>query len=259
MIVALCIMTIAVWLTAMYGVYKEITTDKYDVQVHPGAVSYGTHSTATIPIVSMPRQHSTSVPMISGGTIRSYARSGHAMMPISTASSGYRIHTTSSATVHTVGSGGGGGFASSPSRGQGTSSRGINYSSPSIAIPTLALLTPTYAAETATPQPNAIGPRKAKPTTDGEEGDWSDNGAGDGDWWYMDEDGWRQPNVGETRIDADLGYSVTWTGSEWVKSTEYEPGTPLGDAPWHWMLLLAAGYVITKIIRLKRQIDNKIG
>lgn len=259
MLGALCVALSALWLVALYGTYEESKREKYDVRVSPGAVTYGTHSTATIPMISVSTHHSA-VPMISGGAIRHYAHYGHAAMPSATSGSGYRLHTTSSAMVHTIGSGGGGGGIGGAS-GSSSSSRGISYSGASVSMPTLASATPTYATGRTTTslmaaqtQEVAAVPgrpghvRMAKPDDDdGEEGDWSDDDEGDNDWWYKDEDGWRRPTVGETRIDPVLGYSVTWTGSEWVKSSEYEPGVPIGDAPWLWMLLLMAVYGGAKV------------
>ena len=235
MIVALGAVIAAIWLLAIYGTIHEAQETKYDVSVRPGAVSYGTRSSVTVPMVSAPARH-TAAPMISGSAVRSYAHYGHASMPSSATGSGFKMHTTSSATVHTIGSGGGG--VSSPSGDRGASSRGITYGGGTVSLPSLALVTPVYSssAEAETPARYGMGPRRARPSgkpsdDDYEEGTWVDGG--DGDWWFADEDleDWRQPEVGEERIDGILGYSVTWTGSGWVKSTEYEPGVPLTDAP----------------------------
>lgn len=253
MILALGAIIVAIWMLAIYGTIQEEHEKRYDVTVRPGAVSYGTHSFATMPMVSALTRH-TAAPMISGSAVRSYAHYGHASYahnpsPVTA------IYTTSSATVHTIGSGGGasGGLSSSPSGDRGaSSSRGIAYSGGSVAMPTLALATTSFAsssaAETAGNARYGIGPRRMPSADYGEEGDWEEDAEG---WWYKDEDGWRHPNNGETRYDWTLGYTVIWNGSEWVKLTEYEPGVPLGDAPWHWMLLLALAYAIVRMIRTK--------
>lgn len=267
MIVTLGAIIVAIWMLAIYGTIQEEYEIKYDVTVRPGAVSYGTHSSATMPMVSSPTRH-TAAPMISGRAIRSYAHYGHAAYTVH--HTPYTVHTTSSATVHTIGSGngGGGGTSSSPAGGKG-GSRGIAYGGGSVSMPSLALATTSFAsssaAETAGNARRGLGPRKARPEgtpdDDDYEAGWSDAGAGDGDWWFADEDleEWRKPNVGEERIDEDLGYSVTWNGSTWVKTTEYEPGVPLGDAPWLWMLLLALGYGIAKMRLRKHVFLPKVG
>ena len=128
-------------------------------------------------------------------------------------------------------------------------------------MPSLALATTSFASSSAATAAETarygMGPRRAKPSgepsdDDYEKGTWVNGG--EGDWWFADEDlgDWRNPNIGEKRIDPDLGYSVVWNGTKWVKESEYDPGVPLGDAPWHWMLLLALGYGIAKM-RLRKQ------
>ena len=102
MMIAIGVLLTALWLVAAYGTYMESQREKYDIHVSPGAVSYGTHSTATVPMVSVSRRQS--LPMISGGEVRSYAHQGHASMP-SAASSANGLYTTSSATVKNIGSG----------------------------------------------------------------------------------------------------------------------------------------------------------
>lgn len=260
MIVTLGAIIVAIWMLAIYGTIQEEHEKRYDVTVRPGAVSYGTHSSATVPMVSSPTRH-TAAPMISGSAVRSYAHYGHASYahnpsPVTA------IYTTSSATVHTIGSGGAsGGLFSSPSGGRGaSSSRGIAYGGGSVSMPTLALATTSFAsssaAETAGNARYGIGPRRTPSAGDGEEGDWEKDAEG---WWYKDEDGWRHPNNGETRYDETLGYTVIWKGSAWVKLSEYDPGVPLGDAPWHWILLLALGYGIAKMRRRKHVFLPKVG
>lgn len=256
MIVALCVALSALWLVALYGTYEESKREKYDVRVSPGAVTYGTHSTATIPMSSV-STHRSAVPMISGGAIRHYAHYGHATMPSATSGSGYRLHTTSSATVHTIGSGGGGGGIGGAS-GSSSSSRGISYSGASVSMPTLAMATSTYATSrsTFTSSDETLASasssmrevRKSKPLDDGNDGDWSDDGAGDGDWYYWDDwDGeWKSPWEGALRIEGGITYR--WNGSAWeVVGDQQDPGLPIGDAPWLWMLLLMAVYGGAKV------------
>lgn len=250
MIVTLGAIIVAIWMLAVYGTIQEEHEIKYDVMVRPGAVSYGTHSSAIVPMVSEPTRH-TAAPMISGSAVRSYAHYGHAAYTVH--HTPYTVHTTSSATVHTIGSGnGGGGGIAASSSGRKGGSRGIAYGGGSVSMPTLALATTSFAsssaAETAGTTRYGMGPRRMPGEDDGDEGDWVEDTDG---WWYKDEDGWRHPNNGETRYDGTLGYTVTWTESGWVKSLEHEPGVPLGDAPWLWMFLLALGYAIVRMIRTK--------
>lgn len=261
MILALGAIIVAIWMLAIYGTIQEEHEKRYDVTVRPGAVSYGTHSFATMPMVSALTRH-TAAPMISGSAVRSYAHYGHATMPGSAVGSGFKMHTTSSATVHTVGSGGAsGGLSSSPSGDRGaSSSRGLAYGGGSVSMPTLALATTSFAsssvAETAGTTRYGMGPRRMPSAGDGDEGDWVEDTDG---WWYKGEDGWVAVKLNDTRLDPLLGYTVIWNGSEWVKLSEYDPGVPLGDAPWHWMLLLALGYGIAKMRRRKHVFLPKVG
>ena len=95
--------------------------------------------------------------------------------------------------------------------------------------------------------------RKARPADGtGEDGEWSDNGAGDGDWWYNDEGEWRHPYDNETRYDAGEDCMLVWTGSSWVKASEYDPGVPIGDTPWLWMIVLLGAYACTRYIHKKK-------
>ena len=254
MIVTLGAIIVAIWMLAIYGTIQEEHEIKYDITVRPGAVSYGTHSSATVPTVSAPARH-TSAPMISGSAVRSYAHYGHAAYTVH--HTPYTVHTTSSATVHTIGSGngGGGGIAASSSGGKG-GSRGIAYGGGSVSMPTLALATTSFAsssaAETAGTTRYGMGPRRMPGEDDGDEGDWEEDAEG---WWYKGEDGWVPVQTNDTRFDSMLGYTVIWNGSAWVKLSEYEPGVPLGDAPWHWMLLLALSYGVVKM-RLRKRIHG---
>lgn len=258
MIVTLGAIIVAIWMLAIYGTIQEEQEKKYDVTVRPGAVSYGTHSSATVPMVSAPTRH-TAAPMISGNAVRSYAHYGHASYahnpsPVTA------IHTTSSATVHTIGSGngGGGGTSSSPAGGKG-GSRGIAYGGGSVSMPSLALATTSFASSSAISTAEAArhgaGPRRVRPADGtGTEGTWQDGG--DGDWWYYTEGEWIAPWTDATRPAGDGTTNYYWyNGTKWILLTDQGdpvlPATPLGDAPWHWMLLLALGYAIVRMIRTK--------
>ena len=136
----------------------------------------------------------------------------------------------------------------------GSSSRGISYSGGGVSMPTLALNTSISSSRTSTAEAYtsvAAGPKRVKPTDPGdEEGEWRDGG--EGDWWYYDEDEWRQPNIGETRYDPFLDCTVVWNGSAWVKQSEYDPGVPVGATPWILMLLLAGAYALYLRIKSRK-------
>ncbi|MBR0064792.1 MAG: hypothetical protein IJQ06_04250 [Paludibacteraceae bacterium] len=97
----------------------------------------------------------------------------------------------------------------------------------------------------------SFGPRRA-PGYDGTyEGQEEEDG---GKYWMWDGEGWIETGsvpVGTTKIVDGITY--TWDGSAWVVvSDQQDPGLPLGDTPWFWMLLLAAGYAALKMsLRVK--------
>ena len=264
MILALGAIIVAIWMLAIYGTIQEEHEKRYDVTVRPGAVSYGTHSFATMPMVSALTRH-TAAPMISGSAVRSYAHYGHASYahnpsPVTA------IHTTSSATIHTIGSGGGngGGVSSSPSGDRGaSSSRGIAYGGGSVSMPSLALATTSFAsssaAETAGTTRYGMGPRRA-PGHTGSVGDKETDG--DGEWyWDPDDEEWIQvgPGTGIGTLWYDGSDKKRWNGTEWEIVGHVTEPTPLGDAPWHWILLLALGYGIAKMRRRKHVFLPKVG
>ena len=265
MIVTLGAIIVAIWMLAIYGTIQEEHEIKYDVTVRPGAVSYGTHSSATMPMVSSPTRH-TAAPMISGSAVRSYAHYGHAAYTVH--HTPYTVHTTSSATVHTIGSGngGGGGITASSSGGKG-GSRGIAYGGGSVSMPTLALATTSFAsssaAETAGNARRGLGPRRAPVNEDdGASGERRADDTEPGKWWYWDEDeGWVTESEGMNAGVKwnDNGVWYTWNGSTWIPDSGMDvqdpTNTPISDAPWLWMLLLALGYGIAKM-RLSKQ--NKV-
>lgn len=257
LIIALGVLLAALWLVIAFGAYEELKREKYEVRVKPGAVTYGTHSTTTIPMSSV-STHRSAVPMISGGAIRHYAHYGHATMPKMSGASNYRLHTTSSATVHSVGGGGaGGGGAYSAGGGSSSSSRGISYSGASVSMPTLAFATPTRSmassysmtGESATSSEapiHSVGLRRA-PGYDGtREGQQEEEG---GKYWIWDGEEWIEAGnipVGTTKIEGGITYR--WNGSEWeIVGDQQDPGLPIGDAPWLWMLLLMAVYGGAKV------------
>lgn len=250
---ALCVALTALWLTAVYGTYEESKREKYDVHITPGAVSYGTHSTAIVPFVTTSAHRTSAVPMVSGSTVRNYAHYGHASAPVGT-SSGKGLYTTSSASVKHIGSGGGASGGGMMTSTGASSSRGISYGSASISMPTLALSSSMWtssvsAAEASTPR--AIGPRRAKPSTPGYDGQWSDNEAGDGDWYRWDDwaGDWVTPENGDTRIEGGVTYQYVgdYPDGAWVPvGDQGDPTnpTPLGATPWLLLMLLACAYAL---------------
>ena len=236
LIIGCSVVLLGLWVVALYVTYEDHQRTMLEQSiVHPGVVSYGTHSVATVPMTSTSPRRS-SIPMISGVAVRHYAYSGHATLP-SSESSHPVIHTISSSTVKTIGSGMSGSSAVSGSTSS-SSARGIQYASPSVAMPTLAWASTSAIGGSTVSSPSAKpGIRMAKPSaSEGEDGEW--RYGGEGDWWYKDEDTWRSPYYEETRYDPTLGYTVVWNGSAWVKLTEYDPKVPIGDVPWLCMLFL---------------------
>lgn len=267
MIVFLCVVVTALWLTAVYGTYEDNQREKYEVRIKPGAVSYGTHSSVTMPAMVSPT-HRSSVPMVSGSAVRSYAHSGHAAMPSAGVSSGYRMHATSSAMVKTIGSGSGSGAGMGTASGTSSSSRGITYGGGSVSMPTLAVVSSSFAsssslseAATSSPTRYGIGPRRAKPTDPGTDGEWSDNGEGDGDWYYYDDwaGEWVAPSDGDTRSDGSgkvYKYVGTYPSGLWVLIKDQgDPVNPqpIGATPWLMMLLLACAYAFYKYISYNKK------
>jgi hypothetical protein len=66
-------------------------------------------------------------------------------------------------------------------------------------------------------------------------------------WWYWDEEaeGWVPGNPPIGTIKEEGGVMYEWNGSEWVRKSQIaDLGTPVGDAPWLWMLLLLAAYAL---------------
>ena len=245
MLIFLGVVLAALWLVAAYGFYKESERAKYDVSVSPGAVTYGTHSTALMPMTVSPMKHV--LPMISGGEIRSYARHGHATMSVSGGSGS--MHTTSSAKVKSIGSGGSGSSGMMTSSGNSRSSqRGIIYSGATASVPVLAVTTSSQSASaSATSVRHGINPRRMPSSPGTEEGDIQQEG---GKWWWWDNEQWIEISeaslpVGTTKIEG--GKTYRWNGTEWEEVTnQTDPGLPVGPMPWLLMALLACAYAFCK-------------
>ena len=201
---------VALWTCALVEFTQENKRETYVVNIRPGIVNYGTHSSATIPLVSAP-QHSSAAPLISGNTVRSYAYSGHASMP-SNVSSG-RIRTTSVGRANTssVAAGANGGSASSgvssgATRSMASNALGASYSAGVVPMPMMAMVSRSYATEV-----SAMG---ASSTAD--------------------------ESLSGKRADPTPGVP----GNPGTPGSPEQPAIPVGHTPWLLMLLFATGYGI---------------
>ena len=247
-LVGLCAVALFLWTVAVYVTYQDAKMARYNVSIKPGAVNYGTHSTVTMPPV-MRTSYRHSTPMISGDVVRAYAHTGHATMPVASngSSSGFRIHTTSSATVHSIGGGGSAGGGGMMSSIGGSSSRGIRNSGGSVSMPMLAFAASSSTVSSAYPSSGLSTPgmKKVKPNGDGEyNGEYYN-----GQWWNDDEENWvDEPFVGAIRYNGDV--MERYDGSNWVPvNNQGDPGVPVGATPWILMLLLAGAYAL--YVRIK--------
>lgn len=281
LLIALGVLLAALWGIIAFGAYEESKRAKYDVSVRPGAVTYGTLSTATVPTMSVSTYRS-SVPMISGGAVRSYAHYGHATMPKASGTSSYRLHTTSSATVHSIGGGGStGGGGSYSGGGSSYASSRINYSGGSVSMPSLAMATPSRSSSSMSGLASSVasdasslvqptttmetttlaspmrrgGIRKAHPTDDGTEQGQQGTDTEDPTktwWWNEDTEEWVDEPFNGAQMNIG-GLMYRYNNGEWELIPGQADPTPLGDAPWHWMLLLAIGYGVVRTIKMRKQ------
>ena len=121
---------------------------------------------------------------------------------------------------------------------------------PALAMNSSLLATSSVSAAEAS-SPRAIGPRRVKPETPGEDGDWQNGGDGESDWWYYDdwEKDWIAASVGDLRPAGDGNfYRYDGDGNWTLVNNQGDPvnPTPLGATPWLWMLLLVLGYGVFK-------------
>ncbi len=222
--------------------YREVETYGAERHYTTAHVTYGTQSKATAmpPMVqsSSLRHTAVAVPMAS-------SRTSYTVRHTPSASSSMKIYTTSSAQVRSIGSGGGGGGGGiATTNGTTTSARGMRYGGASISMPTLALATPSMAAEPAMAEPHAAGPRRILANGDGSyNGETKEEG---GNIYYWDEDlGWvDETPIGTTK--TENGQTYEWNGTDWVLMEGTDPGLPIGATPWLFMAVLAVGYVCWK-------------
>jgi hypothetical protein len=185
--------------------------------------------------------------MISGSAIRSYAYHGHSSHPMSAVSApAYKgLYTTSSARVSNTGFGGVSGgavTAASPS----ASAHAYAGGNPSVTLPILAMASSAQtSAYLSSAAPARMGGMRRMPGITGDEWEGQEETDSEGTWVWDDEQGWvlLEPAIGATKIEG--GNTYRWNGSAWVLvSNQQDPGLPLGDTPWLWMLLLAAIYAV---------------
>lgn len=245
-------LAIALLIQGVIHLYREVETFGAEHRYTTSHVTYGTQSKATAmpPMVQSPslRHTAVAVPMASGSVVHS--------TPYTTRStpSSFTIHTTSSAQVRYIGSGGGSGAGGgiATTNGVGSSRRGMTYSGASVAMPTLALATPSLAATPSAQGYNSgvNGPRRTpkyegKPT----DGDYAPDYTDPNKWWQYDGEEWV-----EVEVRVENGIIYAWNGSAWVPVTDKDqadPYVPVGPMPWLFTAILAVGYVVVKSGKLR--------
>lgn len=235
-------LAIALLIQGVIHLYREVETFGAEHRYTTSHVTYGTQSKATAmpPMVQSPslRRTAVAVPMASSRT--SYT--------LRSTPSSFTIHTTSSAQVRTIGSGGGGGGIAT-TNGVGSSRRGITYGGASVSMQTLALATPSI-----TTDPSSVryttGPRRAPSYTGNpSDGDYAPDDKDSNIWWQYDGEEWVEVEV--RIVDGKI---YAWNGSDWILVTDKDqadPYVPVGPMPWLFMAVLSAAYVVVKSGKLK--------
>ena len=244
LLMLLAILVLVLLIQGVVHVYRDMETHGAARKYASASVSYGTHyqSTSMPPMVQSPslRRTAVAVPMASGSVV-------HAT-PYTTrsTSSSFTIHTTSSAEVRSVGSGGGGGGGGIATTNGGSSSRrGMTYSGASVAMPTLALATPSMAAEPAMAEPHAAGPRRIQANGDGSYHGETKEENGNTYYWDEEIEDWvNNTPIGTTK--TENGQTLEWDGERWVVVKGTDPYVPVGPMPWLFMAVLAVGYICWK-------------
>ena len=238
-------LAIALLIQGVIHLYREVETFGAEHRYTTSYVTYGTQSKATAmpPMVQSPslRRTAVAVPMASGSVPHATPYTLH------TSPSSFTIHTTSSAQVRTIGSGGGGGGIAT-TNGVGSSRRGMTYSGASVSMPSLALATPFMATDPSSAR-YTTGPRRIHANGDGSyNGETKEE---NGNTYYWDEENEKWVNntpIGTTK--TENGQTLEWNGSDWVVIKGTDP-VPVGPMPWLFMAVLAVGYVVVKSGKLK--------
>lgn len=243
LLMLLAILVLVLLIQGVVHVYRDMETHGAARKYASASVSYGTHyqSTSMPPMVQSPslRRTAVAVPMASGSVVHATSYTTRST------SSSFTIHTTSSAEVHSIGSGGGGGGGIATTNGSSSSRRGMTYSGASVAMPTLALATPSMAAEPSMAEPRAAGPRRILANGDGSyHGETKKDENGNILYWDADL-GWVDKTPIGTTKTLD-GKTYEWDGSRWVLMEGTDPYVPVGPMPWLFMAVLAAGYIYWK-------------
>ncbi|MEE1253443.1 MAG: hypothetical protein UHJ11_00095 [Paludibacteraceae bacterium] len=240
-------LAIALLIQGVIHLYREVETFGAEHRYTTSHVTYGTQSkaTATPPMVQSPslRRTAVAVPMASSSVPHSTPYT------LRSTPSSFTIHTTSSAQVRTIGSGGGSGAGGgiATTNGGSSSRRGITYGGASVSMPTLALATPSMATDPSSVR-YTTGPRR-KPGYDGDDDNptWVEDSDG---WWYWDEGEWVAAQEGDTKIED--GIAKIFKDGKWVKiNDQADPYVPVGPMPWLFMAVLSAAYVVVKSGKLK--------
>ena len=240
-------LAIALLIQGVIHLYREVETFGAEHRYTTSHVTYGTQSKATAmpPMVQSPslRRTAVAVPMASSSVVHS--------TPYTTrsTSSSFTIHTTSSAQVRYIGSGGGSGAGGgiATTNGVGSSRRGMTYSNASVSMPTLALAKPHMATDPSSAR-YTTGPMR-KPGYDGDDDNptWVEDIDG---WWYWDEGEWVSAKEGDTKIEN--GIAKIFKDGKWVEiNDQADPYVPVGPMPWLFMAVLSAAYVVVKSGKLK--------
>lgn len=142
------------------------------------------------------------------------------------------------------------GYTTAPAFSYG--GRGVRTASPyspySVMTRSFAVSSSPYAvtqtaASAASYAPHGRGIRKVSDTGDGEyNGEYYE-----GKWWNATDEEWvDHPFNGCKQIKEGLTYE--YQNGDWVLiANQADPYVPIGDTPWFWMLLLAAGYAALKM------------
>ena len=111
-------------------------------------------------------------------------------------------------------------------------------------MPTLALATPSYGAQSFVSRGGGF--RRIP----GREGDFDTEVVTDeyGTWTWDEELKSWLPAEGAIKIEG--GKTYQYIGGGWVEIVDQQdPGVPIGDAPWLWMVMLVGIYVFSQNFR----------
>jgi len=209
-----CTSVAAVCLLASGCTPKEGERAKYDVHIRPGVVTYGTHSSAIVPLLSTSSHHNAA-PMISGNTVRSYAHAGHASMPQTVASGGIRTTTlgtakTSVGSVNTSSGSGGSNSATNYASARRVSAgvQNSGYTMGAVPMPMMAMTSRAYASEVSVMGESTMA---------------------------------EESLTGRTVSGGKMGGTP---GNPGTPDNPIQPPIPVGHTPWLLMLLFAISYTL---------------